>query len=282
MALIEFENVSYKMPNEVLALEKVNLRVDEGELVAIVGGNGAGKTTLLKHMNGLLKPATGTVRVKGKPTTDSSVAELSKQIGLVFQNSDHQLFSESVKEEVAFGLRNFGFPPSEVEERVSRALNAFGLGQMSDRAPLTLSGGEKKRLCIALVTAWDPVVLALDEPTVGQDHLNKVRLLELVRRLIRDKRTVLIVSHDLEFLWPLQPRTVVMSGGRIVADGPATSIFTNFELLESSGLRQPQLARLAVALESPSPFRDVDEAVAWLREKNGPWNSGSQTAFGKG
>ncbi|MDG6933153.1 MAG: ABC transporter ATP-binding protein, partial [Nitrososphaerota archaeon] len=104
MALIEFENVSYKMPNEVLALEKVNLRVDEGELVAIVGGNGAGKTTLLKHMNGLLKPVTGTVRVKGKPTTESSVAELSKQIGLVFQNSDHQLFSESVKEEVAFGL----------------------------------------------------------------------------------------------------------------------------------------------------------------------------------
>jgi len=272
LALIEFEDVSYKMPNDVMALKHVNLKVSRGELVAIVGGNGAGKTTLLKHMNGLLKPASGTVRVDGRLITEFSVAQLSKLVGLVFQNSDHQLFAESVKEEIAFGLRNFGYQPSEVESRVQYAMRRFGLESLSERAPLTLSGGEKKRLCIALVTAWDPVVLALDEPTVGQDHLNKMRLLALVKKFIEERRTVIIVSHDLEFLWPLQPRTVVMAGGRVVADGPAASIFNNFALLESSGLRQPQLARLALALQSSTPFDNVDEAVSWLKQRYGSYH----------
>ncbi|MEM3638117.1 MAG: ABC transporter ATP-binding protein [Conexivisphaerales archaeon] len=264
MAAIEFDSVSYKMPNGVMALDNVSLKIEEGELVAIVGGNGAGKTTLLKHLNGLMKPSKGEVRIFGKSTKSLSVAQLSRDVGLVFQNSDHQLFSESVKSEIAFGLRNFGFAEEEVEKRIERVVEYYGLSEMLSRAPMTLSGGEKKRLCIATVMAWEPKILALDEPTVGQDYINKMKLVEVVRSLIRLNRTVLIVSHDLEFLWPFKPRTVVMGMGRILADAPADEIYLDSELLEKSGLRQPQLARLAYALGRDSPFADPDEAARWL------------------
>jgi energy-coupling factor transport system ATP-binding protein len=261
---VELEGVVHRMPGGVTALDGVTLSLREGELVAVVGGNGAGKTTLLKHLNGLLKPDRGEVRVFGRSTRELSIAELSRQVGLVFQNSDHQLFSENVRGEISFGLKNFGMSEEEIGERVKRAMEFYNLTEMAERAPLTLSGGEKKRLCIAAVMAWEPKVLALDEPTVGQDYQNKVKLLGLVRRMVDQGRTVIIVSHDLEFLWPLHPRTVVLSQGRIVADGPAEDVFMDLKLLESSGLRQPQLAQLAVALGRGRPFRDVDEAVDFL------------------
>jgi len=193
LAAIEFSSVSYRMPNAVMALDDINLRIEEGELVAIVGGNGAGKTTLLKHLNGLLKPSNGEVRIFGKNTRDSSVAQLSRKVGLVFQNSDHQLFSESVKTEIAFGLRNFGFSEGEIESRIEEVVNYYGLADMLNRAPMTLSGGEKKRLCIATVMAWEPSILALDEPTVGQDYMNKIKLRDVVKSLLSKGRTVLIV-----------------------------------------------------------------------------------------
>jgi len=265
MAAIEFSSVSYRMPNGVLALDNIDMTIKEGELVAIVGGNGAGKTTLLKHLNGLLKPSRGEVRIFGKSTKDSSVAQLSREVGLVFQNSDHQLFSESVKAEIAFGLRNFGFSESEIESRIEEVVNYYGLAEMLDRAPMTLSGGEKKRLCIATVMAWEPKILALDEPTVGQDYLNKLRLRDVVKSLLRKGRTVLIVSHDLEFLWPFKPRTIVMGMGKILADAPADQIYLDSELLEKSGLRQPQLAMLANALGRDRPFSDADEAANWVK-----------------
>jgi energy-coupling factor transport system ATP-binding protein len=264
LAAIEFSSVSYRMPNGVMALDDINLRIEEGELVAIVGGNGAGKTTLLKHLNGLLKPSNGEVRIFGKNTRDSSVAQLSRKVGLVFQNSDHQLFSESVKTEIAFGLRNFGFSEGEIESRIEEVVNYYGLADMLDRAPMTLSGGEKKRLCIATVMAWEPSILALDEPTVGQDYMNKIKLRDVVKSLLSKGRTVLIVSHDLEFLWPFKPRTVVMGMGKILADAPAERIYLDSELLDRAGLRQPQLAMLAKALGRDRPFSDADEATDWI------------------
>ncbi len=161
MAIIELQDVTFVQPNGVVALDDVNLYVQQGEVLAIVGGNGAGKTTLLKHLNGLLKPTSGSVKVFGKETKEQSVAQLSRRIGLVFQNSDHQLFSETAESEVLFGLRNFGFTDEEAAKRAAEVFSYFDLDSLKQRAPLTLSGGEKKRLCIAAVMAWNPEVLVL-------------------------------------------------------------------------------------------------------------------------
>ncbi|MDG6928510.1 MAG: ABC transporter ATP-binding protein [Nitrososphaerota archaeon] len=267
MSVIEFEDVRHRMPNGVVALDSVSLKVGRGEVVAVVGGNGAGKTTLLKHMNGLLKPSSGRVTVFGKETKEESIARLSRRVGLVFQNSDHQIFSESAKEEVMFGLKNFGIPPGEAEEKAGRALEYYGLADLAARPPLTLSGGEKKRLCIAAVMAWEPDVLVLDEPTVGQDYPSRSRLFGVVQGLASSNRTVVIVSHDLEFLWPLSPRTVVMSKGRVVADGPAREVFMRTEMLRDAGLREPQLLQLSRRFGREEPFTAVDQAAAWLTER---------------
>ncbi|MGA1975171.1 MAG: ABC transporter ATP-binding protein [Conexivisphaerales archaeon] len=233
----------------------------------MVGGNGAGKTTLLKHLNGLLKPNSGSVKVFGEETKKRSIAELSRKIGLVFQNSDHQLFSETAEAEVLFGLRNFGFSEEDAVRRAGEVFSYFGMDSLKQRVPLTLSGGEKKRLCIAAVMAWNPDVLVLDEPTVGQDFPSKNRIFGTIRQLVKDGKTVIVVSHDLEFLWPLGARTVVMMGGKVVADGDAQEVFSDSPLLERAGLRQPQLVTISKLFGRTPAFRDVAEAAGWLSER---------------
>lgn len=267
MAIIEFDNVSFRQPSGVMALKDVSLSIEKGEVVAIVGGNGAGKTTLLKHLNGLLKPSSGSVKIFGRDTRDQSVAELSKKIGLVFQNSDHQLFSETAEAEVLFGLRNFGFSEEEAAKRANEVFSYFGLDGLRQRAPLTLSGGEKKRLCIAAVMAWNPEVLVLDEPTVGQDFPSKNRIFATVKQLVAARKTVIVVSHDLEFIWPLNARTVVMNRGQVVADGDPQRIFADGRLLEDAGLRQPQLVALSKLFGRDASFKDVNDASEWLANR---------------
>ena len=264
MAIIELKDVTFRQPNAVMALDGVSLNVDRGEVLAIVGGNGAGKTTLLKHLNGLLKPTSGSVKVFGRETKEQSVAELSRKIGLVFQNSDHQLFSETAEAEVLFGLRNFGFSEEDASVRAAEVFDYFGLCCLKQRAPLTLSGGEKKRLCIAAVMAWSPEVLVLDEPTVGQDYPSRNRIFGTIRQLVAAQKVVIVVSHDLEFLWPLNARTVVMKGGRIVADGDPQRVFSDSSLLEGAGLKQPQLVAISSKFGRSSAFKDVADAVEWL------------------
>ncbi len=252
--------------NGVKALDDVTLKIEAGETVAVVGENGAGKTTLVKHVTGLLKPTSGRVTVDGVETKDTSTAVLSRKVGVAFQNPDHQLFSESVKEEMAFALRNFGFPPDLVEQRVSWGLQLFGLEEYRDSSPLVLSGGEKKRLTLACILAWDPRVVILDEPTVGQDAIQKERLAGTIRMLGSTGKTVVVVSHDIEFLWPLQPRLVVMKSGRVLADGPAPDLMAKKELLESARVAQPQLVSFyqALARRPSSPFVDPLEARRWV------------------
>src|SRR5579875_3831578 len=176
----------------------------------------------------------------------------------------HQLHSSPEKWDLCFRILTISYSESEIESRTEEVVNYYGLAEMLNRAPMTLSGGEKKRLCIATVMAWEPRILALDEPTVGQDYLNKKRLRDVVSSLLSKGRTVLIVSHDLEFLWPFKPRTVVMGMGKILADAPAEKIYLDSELLEKAGLRQPQLAMLAKALGRDRPFSDADEATDWI------------------
>jgi len=266
MTLIEFRGVSFVHRTGVTALSDVSLTVREGETVAIVGENGAGKTTLVRHANGLLKPTKGSVLVDGVDTRETTTATLSRKVGIAFQNPDHQLFSDSVENEVSFALRNFGFPEELVSKRLDWALNFFGLDQYRKSSPLVLSGGEKKRLTLACILAWDPEVVVLDEPTVGQDSLQKEKLAHVFRMLQSTGKTIVIVSHDVEFLWPIQPRLLVMSGGRVVADGEISKIMGDRELLEGARVTQPQLLRLYSGLRSrpARPFLDVPDARAWV------------------
>lgn len=245
----------------------MNLKVEQGETVAIVGENGAGKTTLVKHVTGLLKPTSGVVRVKGVETTKASTAQLSRSVGVAFQNPDHQLFSESVYEEIAFALRNFGFSPQLVEKRVTWGLELFGLEEYRESSPLVLSGGEKKRLTLACILAWDPDVVILDEPTVGQDAIQKERLAGTIKLLGAAGKTVVVVSHDIEFLWPIQPRVVVMKSGRIVADGPASTLMLQKDVLEGARVSQPELVTFYQELSRrpEAPFVDPSEAERWLK-----------------
>ena len=264
--MIEFRDVSFVHQNGVRALDGVSLTIGNGETVAVVGENGAGKTTLVKHMTGLLKPSSGKVLVDGTETTATSTAQLSRKIGVAFQNPDHQLFSESVKEEMAFALRNFGFPPEVVEQRVTWGLELFELERYKESSPLVLSGGEKKRLTLACILAWDPQMVVLDEPTVGQDSIQKEKLAGTIRMLSSSGKTVVVISHDIEFLWPMQPRVVIMKSGRVIKDGPAPQVMLEKEALESARVAQPEMVSFYAAIRDrpKAPFVDPLEAARWL------------------
>ena len=268
MTLIEFRGVTFIHQNGVKALDGVDLSVEKSEMLAVVGENGAGKTTLVRHMNGLLKPTAGTVRVDGNDTRDVSTAFLARKVGVAFQNPDHQLFSDTVEREVTFALTNFGFEPSLTEERVGWALSFFGLERYRKSSPLILSGGEKKRLTLASILAWDPEVVILDEPTVGQDAIQKEKLSEIARMLHSSGKTIVMVSHDVEFLWSLQPRVVVMKQGRVVGDGPCAEVMRDSGLLAGARVTQPQLVRLydLMAKRPEDPFLKVSEAADWISQ----------------
>lgn len=264
-SIVSFERVDYSHPNGNIALRNVNLDVRRGELLAILGSNGAGKTSLIRHINGLVKATHGMVKLFGNDVKKQTCANLSRRVGIVFQNPNNQLFEQSVRREIQFALRNFAFPDEVVKRRTEWALNAFSLQQYAERPPMELSGGEKKRLCIALVLAWEPEILILDEPTVGQDSEQKEKLAEIISLLLSERKTVILVTHDIEFVWPLQPRVVLMSNGEIIADGPCQTVLADEELLSRGSVLSPQLVDFSklVGLGLPHP-RDARVAKEQL------------------
>jgi energy-coupling factor transport system ATP-binding protein len=261
--MIEVKDVYFTYPNGVEALKGVSLKIENGEFVAIMGQNGAGKTTLVKHFNGLLKPTRGKVFVDYVDTTKVSVATLARNVGFVFQNPDHQLFSETVEEEIAFALRNFGFKETIIKRRVTWALNLLGLTQYRKTSPFMLSGGERKRVALASVLAWNPKILILDEPTIGQDYQQKEKLRQFILQMKTQRKTVVIVTHDVEFVVECNPRVVLMREGKIVADGPAKEVLTNPELLTQASIVPPQVTQIFLQLSDlgmKKDFIDVYEA----------------------
>jgi len=256
--LISLENVSFKYPSGEFVLQNVDLSIDSGQFVAIMGENGAGKTTLAKHLNGLLRPTEGRVLVDGEDTKKKSVAALSRKVGLVFQNPDHLLFSETVRDEVAFALRNFGYSNEIIQKQVTKTLEALDLTGYADTSPFLLSGGERKRTALAAVLAWEPDYLVLDEPTIGQDYLQKERLRNFILQLYSQGKAVVIISHDVEFVAEAGPEVVLMSKGRLLARGPADEVLSNGELVEKASLVKPQMARLFSQLRDGFP-QDVVE-----------------------
>lgn len=231
-----FDDVHYSYPNGYEALRGVSLRITHGEKVALVGANGAGKSTLLLHTNGLLMPSRGYVVLGGIALTRRTLRLVRQSVGLVFQDSDNQLFMPTVGEDVAFGPSNMGLEAGEIERRVTEALEAVGALDLRHASPFQLSGGQKKRVAIATVLAMEPSVLVMDEPTSSLDPRARRQTIDLIRRF---SHTTLIATHDMEMVLELCPRTIVMKDGLVAADGDTRSIFGDLALLEACGLEQP-------------------------------------------
>jgi len=260
--MISIHNVSFNYPDGPQVLHGVNLEIKDGEFVAIMGENGAGKTTLVKMFNGLLKPTKGTVEIDGVKTKEKSVAQMSREVGLIFQNPDNQLFAETVAQELGFSLRNFGFTEDIIQQRVISYLHLLDLQQYAASSPFVLSGGERKRVALAAILVWDPKHVIMDEPTIGQDYLQKERLRNFITQLVSQGKAVVIVTHDVEFVAECKPRVVLLSHGTIIGDGPATRILTDSTLVEEASLRMPQIATLINRLTSNSASREIIEIYA--------------------
>jgi len=242
--MIQTKGIRFAYPSSGEVLRGIDLTIHDGEFVAIMGENGAGKTTLVKTFNGLLMPTAGTVKVDGIDTRESSVARLSRDVGLVFQNPDHQLFSETVREELAFSLRNFGYGEDTIERRVRTILETLDLARYAESSPFVLSGGERKRVALAAVLVWNPKHIILDEPTIGQDYQQKDRLRNFIVQLNSQGKTVMIITHDVEFVAECRPRIVLLSKGVIIGDRPADKLLSDEPLLEKASLTRPQIGEL--------------------------------------
>jgi cobalt transport protein ATP-binding subunit len=233
---IEVSELGFSYPDGPPALAGVSFRIVHGESVAVVGANGAGKSTLLMHLNGVLTPARGTVRIGDVPVTRKTVRDIRKTVGMVFQDPDDQLFMPTVYEEVAFGPMNLGLPPEDVDARVQAALTQVGALSLADRPPYRLSGGEKRAVAIATVLSMLPDILVMDEPSSSLDPRARRRVIELLRSF---SHTKIIATHDLDLALDVCERTIVMSGGTIIADGRTLAIFRDEALLQQGGLEAP-------------------------------------------
>lgn len=268
--MIEVNNVEYIYPSGIKALNGINLKIQNGEYIALMGENGAGKTTLIKHLNGLLKPTKGEIYINGFNTKNETIAKLSRIVGIVFQNPDHQFFEESVEKEISFALRNFGFKEEIIKKRVEWALNFMNLEKYKDQPPFLLSGGEKKRLALAAILSWNPEIIVLDEPTIGQDYTQKEKLMQLILQLNTQGKTVIIATHDIEFVAESKPRVILLSKGKIIDDGPIEEVLTDIEKIEKCSLILPQVTQLMHNLSDlgfPRKIISVEDAVKIILNK---------------
>jgi len=244
-ALVEVENITHVYGGTVRALDQVSLTINEGDFVAIIGQNGSGKTTLAKHIAGLLKPASGRVKLAGRDRASMRPVEAASLVGYVFQNPDHQIFAGTVGEEVAFGPRNFGLPASEIERRCERVLKAVGLESMRDRDPFLLGRGERQRLAVASILVLEPRLLILDEPTTGLDYPQQRRMMELIGELNRTGTAIVIITHTPWLVAEYARRAILMRKGRKLFDGAVRDLFSREDLLASAAFRVPEVTQLA-------------------------------------
>jgi energy-coupling factor transport system ATP-binding protein len=267
--MIQAEAVSFAYPSGVQALHDVNLRVSRGEQVALIGENGAGKTTLAKHFNSLLRPTDGRVMVRGRDTREETVAQMARVVGYVFQNPDEQLFQNRVFDEVAFGPRNLQKSEHEIGAAVQGALEKVGLAEKAEAHPFDLLPSERKMLGLATVLSMETPVLVMDEPTMGLDLFGLSRLSSILTEIRAAGRTVVAISHDLDFCAERFDRFILMAEGRILGEGSGELVFRQMDLLREAGLEPPQLVRLADGLGLGSTPLSVDKFLSDLEERRG-------------
>jgi energy-coupling factor transporter ATP-binding protein EcfA2 len=266
-ALIQVDAASYAYGDQP-ALSGVSLTVGPGESVALLGRNGSGKTTLAKHLNGLLKPQRGRVVVSGLDTSHHDAGRLAAVVGYVFQSPDHQLFSPSVREELAFGPRCLGLPPAEIEQRVETALRQFSLEALAAAPPAVLGFAQRRRVAIASVTTLRPAALVLDEPFAGLDWISARTVIRQLRSLSEAGVTLITITHQMRAVAECAARCVVLENGHVLADRPARDVLTDHVLLERAGLVAPALVQLSEALRPSGLSRSAataDEFVAEYR-----------------
>lgn len=267
---ISASELSFSYPSGVQALDGVSLEIEPGECVAIVGENGAGKSTLVKQFNGLLRPSSGKVRVGDWDAAQKSPAQLARRVAFLFQNPDEQLFERTIFREVAFGPQNLGLAGDEVRARVGQALEQVGLAAQQEQHPYDLPYSQRKLIALAATLALQTPILVLDEPTVGQDAAVQDRIAEIIRGVLAESRTVVLISHDLDFCASLAQRVIVMAEGRIVVDAPAEEALSQTELLNHAAVDAPQIVRLAQALgmeKSPLSIAGfVEEYARWQKD----------------
>ena len=260
--IIQVEGLTHRYPSRIVALEGVDLTVRRGEFLAVLGQNGSGKTTLVKHFNGLLKPTEGTVKV-GDDEQGSQT--LGQSVGYVFQNPDHQIFSDTVSDEVAFGPKIGGLDEQEIKERVREALAAVRLEGRGDEDPFGLTRGERQRVAVASVLAVRPEVLILDEPTTGLDYAEQRSMMDLVRGLNEAGSTIIVVTHTMWIVAEYAHRAVVVSDGRISLQGTVREVFAEEAGLHDAALRPPHIVSLGNTLGYP--VLSVEEMVEVTEEK---------------
>ena len=246
MNIIEVEKLSHRFPDGNLGLVDINLAIQKGTLVIVAGENGSGKTTFLKHLNGLLRPNRGTVRLAGL-SVSGDIAMARQLVGMVFQNADSQIVGETVYTDVAFGPENLGLGRSEVNQRVTDALEALDLTRLAQQRPHLLSGGEKRRLSLAAVLAMNPQVLALDEPFSSLDYPGVKQVLHHILALHETGHTILVTTHDVEKIIAHADRLIIMKNGRIVRDGIPSEVIKEAEVF---GIREPCSLRLGMGINS--------------------------------
>jgi len=264
MHLIETRDLCYSYPHSVKALEGINFIAPRNARIAVIGSNGAGKSTLFKHFNGIFRPTSGEVLVRGEPITKQNIREVRKFVGIVFQNADDQIFSPTVEQDVAFGPTNLGLDEETIHHRVHEALKIVGIEDLAERVPHHLSGGEKKRVAIAGVIAMEPEVLVLDEPTAGLDPQGVQDLIGFINSLSKTYgMTVIFSTHDVSLVAEVADYIYVMNKGKFVAEGSVEEIFMQPDMLRSMRLDVPVLPKLLRSLQK----NDIPVTMAYTYEE---------------
>lgn len=267
--ILQVKDLSYTYGNEKEALKDINLDIYKGEKIAVLGSNGAGKSTFFLNINGVLTPNKGNIIYKGKVITKKDFNELRKGVGIVFQDADNQIIASTVLGEVSFGPMNLKLPKEEVKKRVYEAMEYMNITEFKDRPPHYLSGGEKKRVSIADIIAMDPEVIIFDEPTASLDPINISMLEEVLEKLSKEEKTIMISTHDMDFAYRWADRIIVFDGGEIVEDGESLEVLKSVMNKETSNLKVPMLLEIVEELKVKNIIKDYNlypKTVGELKE----------------
>jgi energy-coupling factor transport system ATP-binding protein len=256
---IEIKDLHHTYPAGVKALNGISLTIETNEQVAIVGQNGAGKTNLVKHLNGLLQPTSGSVLIDDWITSEHQVAKLASRVGYVFQNPDEQLFTKTVHQEVSFGPKNLGYESEKVEALVEDALAMTELTEQKETNPYDLSPTWRKMVALASIIAMDTPIIIFDEPTTGQDAANIARMADTIAALRERGKTVITITHDIDFCAENFERVIALSNGKVLLDGPANDVLGQEEILAQTYVDPPQLTRLGLRLGLPEIVCNQEE-----------------------
>jgi energy-coupling factor transport system ATP-binding protein len=258
--IVEVKDLTHVYPDgNINALKGINFKLYPGDFMAIIGQNGSGKTTLVKHFNGLLKPSSGIVSVNGVDTSTSTIAKLARTVGYCFQNPDHQIVKNVVREELAFGAKNIGASDEEIESRIEEITKKLNIHQYLDEDPHELSKGNKARVNLAGVLAMKPDVLIVDEPLTGQDYKEAKAIMDLLTELNEEGKTIVIITHEMMFAAEYTRRIVVMNKGSIIYEGSPKQVYTKKDILKRTALTEPEITQLGFKLCGIPDVTTVDE-----------------------